>query len=356
MSLTIYTVDNTTIPHYISSQMVNSTPACSYVDAAGNLKFAKNSLYDGSGVWTVTVVVAVPVISYNSLLIVDNRPAIVFSQFIGPNYLLKYVRATNNNGSAWGAPVTIFSGTSIRGMYCSMCNVSGFPAVSFLNSSSQIIEYVRAKDSLGTTWETPIPITSIQTYGTFVNLKVFNGKPAICFYDSTYKLLYVRSNTTTGYPQPSIKTTWELPMILDANSAGNGCCMSELDNDPMISYFQVKTISNNVNRLKFISARTNGFNDVNWSPDSSVVISSDLGDGITSCVNVNGYPYVVYRNSNDKSLNLAFSTSLLGFSSWYHKILDNSVNAGETLSAVVIASKVGTFYSDSTSSFLKYIY
>lgn len=358
-----YIVEAGTLPTAISAQLVNSTPACSYVDSAGNLKFAKNASADGSGAWTVTIAVptlGVGAIKFTSLLVVGNLPAIAYSVTIGSATSLSYVRATNNNGTAWTPSFNVIAPAVnvSRGLWCSLANVDGNPSIAYLNATNNTIEYIRSTNVIGTVWPTTAQtISQPNEGGTNINLKVFNGRPSVCYFDNIrFRLLYLTSNTVTGLPIPSIHITWPPPFIIDVNSAGDNCSLGILDNDPMISYFQVTTISNSIDRLRFISARTNGFNDIDWSPDAVVNVSSQGSNGPTSVGNVGGFPAIAFRNGDNLSVNVAYTTSILGFSAWFIQILDDSVNSGISLSAIAVGPKLGVFYSDSTTPNLKYVY
>ena len=96
----------------------------------------------------------------SSLQIVNGFQAI--SYLSGTS--LKYVRATNANGTAWGAPVTV---ESISGLFSptstSLEIVNGFPAISY-NSGDGGLKYARATDANGTAWTVPVTVDGAGYY------------------------------------------------------------------------------------------------------------------------------------------------------------------------------------------------
>lgn len=340
----------------VSASIVNGTPACCYIDAAGNLRFARNASANGSGAWTLTTIVAVGANSFNypSLLVVQGFPAVSYQNTVGGVTGVYYVRASNNTGSAWGAPVTVSSTAGIvRGGYCSLVNVNGNPAIAFRNTTSNNVEFVRSTNSTGTTWSSIVPVTvpSGDVLAN-INLFMFNGKPAIIYFDSTnFVLKYAYSNTSTGLTQPSVSRTWNLPITIDNNTAGSNVSVTNIDDAPFISYYQVLQLDNTVSRLKTLSFHNVFGLSAKAQP---VTVSTNTLDGPTSSVNVDGRPVVAYRNSYDSSLNVMFPYD--GTASWYSVVYDNSVNSGEYLSAISTGGKIGIFYTDSTGGNIMYVY
>jgi hypothetical protein len=93
---------------------------------------------------------------------------------------LKYVRADNPSGTAWGTPVIVNAGTG--GPYGSMTVIHGNPAISYFDLH---LRYVRAGDADGTAWGTPAIVDGADDVGRFSSLALVNGNPAIAYYDST---------------------------------------------------------------------------------------------------------------------------------------------------------------------------
>jgi PKD repeat protein len=142
------------------------------------------------------------------ILTVEGRPAIVY-EALG---WLKYVRAEDSIGSAWGAPVPI---AEINSYYpISAAIVGGYPAIAYDDETplstepDQDLKYVRANDTLGATWNAPVIIDEDDDTGHGARLVVADGKPCIAYRDYTeYVLKWVRANDSLG-------DSWGTPMTV----------------------------------------------------------------------------------------------------------------------------------------------
>lgn len=74
-----------------------------------------------------------------SLAVVDGNPAI--SYFDNSNFDLKYVRATNADGSIWETP-RILDAAGIVGQYTSLFIVDGQPAISYYDQTNGDLKFV----------------------------------------------------------------------------------------------------------------------------------------------------------------------------------------------------------------------
>ncbi len=91
--------------------------------------------------------------------------------------------------------------------------VSGYPAVAYYDATSQDLKYVRALDARGAAWGIPVTVASRGVTGRHPSLSIINGNPAITFYDETAgQLLYTRSNDAQG-------VVWGAPVTLLGASA-----------------------------------------------------------------------------------------------------------------------------------------
>ena len=117
-----------------------------------------------------------------SVINVGGFPAI--SYYDGTNLDLKYVRATNADGSAWGTPVTVDSTGSV-GQYASLAIVNGNPAIGYYDATNGYLKYVRATNADGSAWGTPVTVDSTGFVGQYASLAIVNGNPAIGYYDGS---------------------------------------------------------------------------------------------------------------------------------------------------------------------------
>jgi len=223
--------------------MVAGRPALAYNRNGAELVFMRNSAADGSGEWTATTVDGSGGTDL-SLAVINGRPTIGYRA--PGNGALKYVRANDTNGTAWGQPVTLDSGSVST---VTLLTVAGRPAVVYtqtLNGTSGV-NYLRANDSDGTSW--PALATSVAA-GYWSVPAVINGQPAIAFTVSN-SLKFVRATDSTG-------TTWGTPLTVRSESQGvSDITLIEADGKPAIGY---------VNRVndQLIYIRADDANGTTW--------------------------------------------------------------------------------------------
>lgn len=225
---------------HTSLAVVNGNPAISYQDNAnGDLKYIRAT--DANGVaWGSPQAVASTnfVGLFTSLAVVNGNPAI--SYYSSTDADLKYVRASDADGTVWGtSPLTIDSSGSV-GWYTSLVVVNGNPAISYYHFTNSDLKYVRATNASGTAWGAPQTIHSIGIAGQFTSMMVVNGIPAIS-YEADDNLYYIRATDPNG-------TTWAAPQAIDASGDVGGYTSLEMVNGfPAISY---KDVTNG--NLKFM--------------------------------------------------------------------------------------------------------
>ena len=70
--------------------------------------------------------------------------------FAGVNDELKFVRASNAQGTLWNAPITI---DTAGGRDTSLAIVDGRPAISYHDDKAGNLKYAHADDPQGTSWK-----------------------------------------------------------------------------------------------------------------------------------------------------------------------------------------------------------
>jgi len=132
---------------YTSLLEVNGRPAVSFFEVAvGSLQYIRASTSSGAVTadWplvTVQVASGGSAGQYNSLALVNGRPAISFSATV-PWVSLYYSRATNTNGTVWDPPVTVKSHPAeAAGFYSSLVDIDGLPAISYWGLAFSTIEF-----------------------------------------------------------------------------------------------------------------------------------------------------------------------------------------------------------------------
>jgi len=260
---------------------VNSNPAISYYDADnGDLKYIRACDKYGSA-WNNPVVVdsAGDVGDHSSLCVVNGHPAI--SYYDWDDYDLKYVRASDASGSGWNAPVTVVSAGDAGDLGTSLCVVNGNPAISYYDYDNGDLEYVRASNQNGSAWNTPLALDSTGDVGKYSSMRVVNGNPAISYYDhSNYNLKYVRASNASG-------TSWNTPLTVDSSGVGLiGSCLCVVNGSPAISYY-----GSSSGHLKYIQA--SDATGSTWDAPMVVDSSNDVG-WYTSMISYGGKAYIGY--------------------------------------------------------------
>ena len=225
----------------------------------------------------------------DSLALVNGNPAISFHSSLG----LRFVRATDAVGTAWGASGPVVNG-STNGKRNSLAIVNGNPAISYLDANAHVLKFVRATNASGTAWGTPVdPDPTTHETGEATSLAVVNGFPAISYWDRNVKaMMFVRATDAsgTGWGTPSqvgpagVRVNFTSLLIVAGSLPAIGYCDFDFpDNAPAGD-----TI------LKFVRA-----NDVNGSTWGTPLPLDNLGvnelDRLSMKV-VSGRPAIAYKN------------------------------------------------------------
>jgi len=259
---TVQTIDATgDVGLYTSMAIVNGNPAIAYYDVTnGNLKYVRAMDADGT-TWGSPVVVdgaSSDVGQYTSMVMVNGNPAIAYYDVTNTN--LKYIRATDANGTTWGSPVTA-DATSTAGQYNSMVVVNGNPAIAYYYSSGADLKYVRASDADGTTWNTALTLESTNSTGTYARMAMVNGNPAIAYHLFTSgDLKYIRATDASG-------TTWGSAVaVITSGTVGNHIALAVINGKPAIACADYSILNGTL--LKYVRA-TNA-NGSTWGAASTI--------------------------------------------------------------------------------------
>ncbi|MDQ3023310.1 MAG: PKD domain-containing protein [bacterium] len=285
------TLDSTGFVGYDTSlEVVNGFPAVSYWDPANvELKYVRATDANG-GTWGAPQILdsAGSVGSYTSLAVVNDNPAISYWDLT--NLDLKYIRAANADGSgAWGVPQTLDSVGNV-GYYTSLAVVNGNPAISYLDDTNSDLKYIRATNADGSAWGAPQTLDSAGIVGLYTSLAVVNGFPAISYYDGTNSdLKYVRASNADG------SGAWGAPHTLDsAGSVGSFTSLALVNGIPAVSYWD--QINGD---LKFVRA-IDGDGSA-WGGPQTLAGAGTVGT-FTSLAAVNGNPAVSYHDQTNGDL------------------------------------------------------
>ncbi len=332
------------VGQFNSGAIVNGNPAVAYYDAAaGRLKYVR-ALEPSGAAWATPVFAApagVNVGQFTSLVIVNGNPAI--SYYDVTNGDLKYVRATNANGTAWGLPVTV-DGAGNVGNYTSMAIVNGNPAISYYDVTNTNLKYVRATDANGAAWGASITAeVSAGDVGQFTSLAVVNGNPAISYYDvSATDLKYIRSTNATG-------TAWGaiIPVDASASNVGQFTSLKIINGNPAISYYDATGRD-----LKYAVA--SDISGTAWAAPIAVTTASNIGQ-YTSLTVVNGNPAISYYDGVALDLKYVRATNTNG-TAWAAPVTAEATgNVGQFSFLMVVSGYPSIFYYDATNTRIKYI-
>lgn len=279
------------IGRYVQLRIVNGNPALCYTDQVNN-KIRFTRALDATGTaWASPVLLntnAGTLIPQElSLEIVDGNPAIAYHN---STHRLMYIRASDVNGAAWGAPVTIDNRDGVFSP--SMKVVQGHPAIACARHGG--LWYVRAQDPAGAAWGVPLFILFEYDSSSTPSLEMVNGRPAIAFQSSGnhHPIHYVRAADPEG-------ASWGSPAKL-ATAGWNGFSepsLAVVNGRPAIAYYD-----SDKSDLMFLHAIDSGGDTAAaWSPPVTLDSSGDVGR-VPSLLEVNGLPAVVYHDPIRRSL------------------------------------------------------
>ncbi len=226
---------------------------------------------------------------YSTQCIVNGNPAIAL--YDATNGDLKFIRATDADGTAWGTPVTV-DATGNVGQYTSLQVVNGYPAIAYYDVTNQDLKFVIASDADGTTWGTPVSLDVTGDVGQYTSMQIVSGNPAIAYYDVTNgDLKYIRATDAGG-------TTWAAPVSVDATgNVGQYASMQVVNGNPAIAYYDFGN-----EKLKY--SRATDATGTAWgsSTFSTITINCPSHGKFASMQIVNGYPAIVYtRQFNNRA-------------------------------------------------------
>ena len=257
---------------YMRLAVVNGNPAIAYHSSTGAVRFVRATDVDGTTWGTPVNVVTSSSNSFSflSFAVVNGNPAIAYWEW--PSWDLKYVRATDANGTAWSAPVAVDTAGNV-GRTCSLAVINGNPAISYEDFSGGVLKFIRATDANGAAWSAPVVVDAAQSWQT--SLAVVNGQPAIGYARPAGGTWFARANDVNG-------ATWGTPVMV--GDYGADISLQIVNGAPAQSF-----IANG--RLQY--ARAADVNGANWYPPA--LLDPEVGGGGTSLIVLStGVPAISY--------------------------------------------------------------
>jgi len=114
------------------------------------------------------------------LLKVNGNPAIAEYVSDTPRAGLNFTRSSSSTGSAWPTPQVVHAGVGLGEQGTSMALIDGNPAVAYMGSNWHLY-YVEATNASGSSWGTPLDVTNSAEDKRLPCLKEVDGHPAIAF-------------------------------------------------------------------------------------------------------------------------------------------------------------------------------
>ena len=273
---------------------------------------------------------------YTSMVIVNGNPAIAYKDTT--NGKLDYIRATDDMGMQWSAPVQIRNIDS-DGISCSLCIVNGQPAISY-TGNNRFLMYIRANDADGTNWGSPANTNEFTTYS---SLRVVNGHPAICYQEYFFEYLnYIRSTDINGNSwgtAVSVSSAWD---------SGYDCDMEIVDGFPAIG-------SNERDDFDLCYRRAEDANGGSWEHRMKIVTGGNTGR-YSDLEVVNGNPAISFYHAGNDDLHYIRATDATGSTWGSLQTLDSDGNVGGFASMAVIDGRPGIFYRDADNECMKFIW
>ncbi len=147
---------------------------------------------------------------------------------------LRFAAASDFSSDTWSAPLAVEGEPELPavdlGSESSIALIGGFPAVAYYDKTLGTLRYARASDANGSSWDAPAPLvveaTALVDTGHWPQLLEVSGRPAVFYVDFTNsRLYYERAEDSTG-------SAWgQTPAVVDLN----GCRTSSSISATMLS-------------------------------------------------------------------------------------------------------------------------
>ena len=146
---------------------------------------------------------------YPTLLEVQGCPAVSYLDHknTSTNGVVRYIRATDAQGTAWGAPV-LLGECGEGGGHVSMALIEGKPAVAYGDAITRQFVFCTATDANGDAWGAPLKIADdTGVWLGFTALAVVDGNPAVAFADTGGHVHYSPRARRRGASWPATDVT-----------------------------------------------------------------------------------------------------------------------------------------------------
>ena len=391
------TIDQTTTTPAVShvyTAVASYTAQVTVVDNEGNSDTATLTVRVLTGTWhTQTLDVVGQVGTYTSAALINGRPAIAYAD--QTNHRAKFVIAANNEGTAWGIPLTI-DANQRGGAFSSLAEIAGRPGVAFLDDQQGRVMYTRGLDALGQTWSEPLGV-GIPGAISDIALAQVQGNPAVAFVDETQSndgdpvfiraldsagtswdegilvddtnedvsaldMKIINGVPAVGYVEESSRDlrfvqardafgdSWFLPVdAVSIGAVGNMMSLASVGARPMMAFLETGSPNTDV-----YAVRSNDADGIAWPVAVAVDGGADSEGQYISLALIGGLPGVAYYNLTQHRLEYAQATTPAG-TSWDTPItVDSTADVGQFCSLVSVGGAPGISYYDATDGDLKW--
>ncbi|MCB1186092.1 PKD domain-containing protein [bacterium] len=253
--------------------------------------------------------------------IIGGNPAIIYYDASGQD--LKYVRATNTSGTSWGSPVTVaFTGDVGRNAH--LVEANGRPAVCYNNNSGGLF-YLRADDATGANWT---ETNKVEVYSGSVSdceMEVISGNPAICYIDNAANATkYVRASNADGSSWGTVRT------VNSGGTNGGGVpSLAVVNGMPAVAFFYW----NGAAGVKY--RRASDVDGASWGSTVTIASNASVNDSYDnpSLLVINGNPAISYESRAGSDIVYKRATDANG-TSWGSQV-NVATNDDNTVSSLL---------------------
>jgi hypothetical protein len=249
-------------------RIVNGNPAVTGVGQVGlSIGLVYNRSLDADGNFQGATLLAGGYLGASSLDVAGGKPAVTFIDALGG---ISYVQAGDINGTNWPAPAQIVTASALGGSGKSLSGlmVNANPALLAANFTTNVY-YLRASDTNGSSWGAPAVVFHATNNVNAIALAMVGGRPSIALC-ADQKIYFARANDINGASWPSF-TVAVLPDITNDVPVGN-LSLLDISSKPVIGYVGqtgINSLSDNI----FLVQSTDG-NGTSWMTPQSVEIAS----------------------------------------------------------------------------------
>jgi len=215
----------------VSLADVGGLPVISYYTGTVGLSFASNSAADGTGSWTKNTIDGGNLVGYyNSIANVGGKPATGYYFMGGGQTVAKFAINSNANGSGtWNKHIA--DSESGSGLFISIAEVAGRPAVAYQKSKALYVAIAPSPDGSGTWAITQVDDAS--QAGASVSLGVVGGQPAIAYYVGSpdLDLKFAINSAADG------SGAWSKSTVDSTGDVGCNCSLADIGGTPAIAYW-----------------------------------------------------------------------------------------------------------------------